>query len=78
MNRSTGLAFAALLLSLAVSADEPLHPEVAGAIDIVDAWIESVQAYDDVPGISVAFVHDQEMLFSKGYGVSNLEIRPGC
>ena len=49
------------------------HPQVRGAIGIVDAWIDSVRDYGQVPGISVGFVVDQDLVFAKGYGYSNLE-----
>ena len=49
------------------------HPQVKGAIGIVDAWIDSVRDYGQVPGISVGFVVDQDLVFAKGYGYSNLE-----
>ena len=49
------------------------HPQIKGAIDIVDAWIDSVRDYGRVPGISVGFVVDQDLVFSKGYGYSNIE-----
>ena len=66
-----------LLLTTRATADSPLaeHPEVQGALAIVDAWIDGVRDYDNVPGISVGFVADQHMLFSKGYGFSNVESR---
>ena len=48
------------------------HPEVQGALAIVDAWIDGVRDYREVPGISVGFVHDQQLVFSKGYGFANL------
>ncbi|REK10632.1 MAG: class A beta-lactamase-related serine hydrolase [Acidobacteria bacterium] len=49
------------------------HPEVQGAIAALDAWLEAVRIYDDVPGFSVGFVHDQDLIWSGGYGASNLE-----
>ncbi len=49
------------------------HPQVKGAIAVVDAWIDSVRDYGQVPGISVGFVVDQDLVFAKGYGYSNLE-----
>ena len=49
------------------------HPKVKSAIDIIDAWIDSVQVYGRVPGISAGFVVDQDLVFAKGYGCSNLE-----
>ncbi|MDJ0654861.1 MAG: serine hydrolase domain-containing protein [Xanthomonadales bacterium] len=47
------------------------HPEVRGALSAIDAWIEGTRLYDRVPGISVGIVHDQELVWHKGYGVSN-------
>ena len=48
------------------------HPEVKGALAIVDAWIDGVRDYQKVPGISVGFVVDQELIYANGYGYSNL------
>jgi len=48
------------------------HPEVRGAIAAIDAWIEGVLIYDKVPGISVGIVHDQDLIWSNGYGYSNV------
>ncbi len=47
------------------------HPEVKGAIAIVDAWIDALVDYEDVPGVSVGFVLDQDVIWSKGFGVAN-------
>lgn len=78
-----------LLLTLivgapAMSADEPVdltreellaHPEVMGAIAAIDAWVNGRQIYEKIPGISVGIVYDQELLWSSGYGYSNLETK---
>lgn len=49
------------------------HPEVAGALAAIDAWVEGNQIYGRIPGISAGIVVDQDMLWSRGYGHSNLE-----
>lgn len=49
------------------------HPDVKGAIAITDAWIEALQSYAQIPAISVGFVHDQQPIFSRGYGFANLK-----
>ena len=49
------------------------HSRIKDAIGLVDAWIDSLLDYGQVPGISVGFVVDQELIFAKGYGYSNLE-----
>jgi CubicO group peptidase (beta-lactamase class C family) len=48
------------------------HPDVKGALAITDAWIDGIRAYENVPGISVGFVFDQDLIFGKGYGFANV------
>ena len=45
-----------------------LKPEVAGAIRVLDAWIAHEVAQREQPGLSIGIVHDQELIWSKGYG----------
>jgi CubicO group peptidase (beta-lactamase class C family) len=68
----------------AVAADEPeeltreellAHPEVAGALAVLDAWIDGEKTYGRIPGISVGIVRDQDLLWSAGYGYANLEAK---
>ena len=49
------------------------HPRVKEAIHLADAWLEAVLGYERIPGISMAVVFDQELLWSKGYGYANIE-----
>jgi CubicO group peptidase (beta-lactamase class C family) len=46
-------------------------PRVTDAIDAWSAWIEYQLAINNVPGASVGVIYDQELLFAKGYGLSN-------
>ena len=65
------------------SADEPKtmlsaqelisRPNVKGALNAIDAWIEGNRIYDQIPGISVGIVYNEELVWSKGYGYANLE-----
>jgi CubicO group peptidase (beta-lactamase class C family) len=48
---------------------EPL----SDALRYIDAWLEAQQVYDQLPGISVAIVRDQELLWTKGYGYSDVK-----
>lgn len=43
------------------------------ALRLIDAWLEAQQVYDRIPGMSVGIVKDQELIWSKGYGVSDLK-----
>jgi len=49
------------------------HPEVSGALAAIDAWIDGVYMYERIPGISVGIVRGQDLLWSSGYGYSNIE-----
>jgi len=48
------------------------HPAVRGAFDLIDRWIDAHQVYERVPGISVGVVRDQDLIWHKGYGYSNV------
>ena len=56
---------------------EPLarDPAVAGAIAMLDLWIGEQLAHRDLPGLSIAVVHDQEPVWAKGYGFADLVAR---
>jgi len=47
--------------------------EVRNALKILEAWIESQMAYRQQPGLSIGIVHDQQLIWSKGYGYSDPE-----
>lgn len=49
------------------------HPEVKGALRAIDAWLEGVRIFDRLPGISAGIVHDQDLIWNRGYGYANLE-----
>ena len=51
------------------------HPEVKSAINTIDAWVDGVRIYKKIPGISVGIVRDQDLIWSKGFGYSNLETK---
>lgn len=48
------------------------HPEVADAITLLDLWIEEQLAYQQLPGLAIGIVYDQELIWSKGYGFGDL------
>lgn len=47
--------------------------EVAAAIQVLDAWIQATVAIREEPGLSIGIVHDQDLIWAKGYGVANRE-----
>ena len=43
------------------------------AIKIIEVWLDAQRDFDNLPGISVSIVSDQEMLWSGAYGMANIE-----
>ena len=68
---------ALLLMSipLLVGAEVKLReqPEVADALEVLDMWIEQQVVHRNLPGLSIAIVFDQEIVWAKGYGYSDVE-----
>jgi CubicO group peptidase (beta-lactamase class C family) len=48
-------------------------PRVAQALQLARTWLEAQRAYDQLPGLSAAVVHDQELLWSGGFGLADVE-----
>src|SRR5215469_1719404 len=69
--------FVLLFASLMQAQTSPLleKPAVAGAIQVIDAWIQANRSERGDPGLSIAIVHDQELIWAKGYGFADLEKR---
>ncbi len=66
-------ALAALLLATPLHADELAeHSRVADALTLLELWIEEQRDYREIPGLAIGIVHDQELIWAKGFGVSDL------
>ena len=50
------------------------HEPVASNIDLLSAWIESQMAYRGQPGLSIAIIRDQDIVWSKGFGHSDVAL----
>ncbi len=82
MSDRSRLAFvvAALLAPLAGGAaqDVPSGDMLADARFVeaealFEAWLDAKMAYEKIPGMSVGLVHDQELVWAKGYGYAHPE-----
>ena len=40
----------------------PQHPQFEAAIDLLEAWIEAQVAYNELPGMSMGIICDQDLL----------------
>ena len=49
------------------------NPRVKEAFDLLDIWLESEVGYKRFPGLTIAVVHDQDVIWSNGYGFANIE-----
>src|SRR5258708_8579854 len=49
--------------------------EVLGAERVVSAWIEGQIAYRGLPGVAVGVVSDQELIWSKGFGLADIKAK---
>jgi CubicO group peptidase (beta-lactamase class C family) len=68
----TALAVAPLPVGgQAAAADLADHPRVVEALRVVDVWLEAQRAYDRIPGLSAALVHDQETVWTGAYGLAH-------
>lgn len=47
-------------------------PGVVEALHLLEIWVDVQRAYEDIPGISMAIVHDQELVWSQGFGYADL------
>ena len=70
MRRLTAVLLLALPLFAADTKDKP--PTAAQAVELARLWLDAQRAYDDVPGVSAAIVHDQKVLWSGGSGHADL------
>jgi CubicO group peptidase (beta-lactamase class C family) len=49
--------------------------DVASSLRLLEAWIESHIAYRNLPGLAIGIVHDQDLIWAKGFGYANVEAK---
>jgi D-alanyl-D-alanine carboxypeptidase len=69
------LVMALVVVGPSPAGAEPLaqRPEVAAALQVLDSWIAATVATREGPGLAIGIVHDQDVLWSKGYGFADVE-----
>lgn len=72
MTRVTILVAVGAVHALGAQAPLSQHPRVLESLRLLDMWLDAEQAYERIPGLSIAVVHDQELVWSKGYGRANI------
>jgi CubicO group peptidase (beta-lactamase class C family) len=61
--------------TLAPGAGVADHPGVQGAQRLFEAWLSGQIAYRGLPGVVVGVVHDQDLVWSRGFGYADLDNR---
>jgi CubicO group peptidase (beta-lactamase class C family) len=46
---------------------------VRSALTLAEVWLDAEMAYAAIPGLSAAIVHDQEIVWSRGFGYADVE-----
>ena len=66
-----------LLVSATLSSPAAVidDPEVKGAERLFESWILGQIAYRNLPGVAVGVVHDQQLVWAKGFGYADLQSR---
>jgi CubicO group peptidase (beta-lactamase class C family) len=67
------LAIIIILPSLAGGQSFRDDPRITSALHLLELWLEAQSAYENIPGISMAVVHDQELLWAGGLGYADKE-----
>lgn len=71
--KTTLLILLVCLFSHASHGQTQTNDSLADAVRFIDAWLEAQHAYEHLPGISVGIVKDQQLIWSKGYGLSDVK-----
>ncbi|MES0324552.1 MAG: serine hydrolase [Candidatus Bathyarchaeia archaeon] len=50
-----------------------INEKAASGLRVFESWVESQMAYRGQPGLSAAVIHDQEVVWSKGFGYADVE-----
>ena len=48
-------------------------PRVRDAVALLETWVEAERAFQAIPGLSMAVVADQELVWSRGFGLAHRE-----
>jgi CubicO group peptidase (beta-lactamase class C family) len=61
-----------LATAAAASNDVKDHPRVRQAITLLNLWLDAQRDFDQIPGLSVAVVHDQDVVWQGAFGFADL------
>ncbi len=76
MKRLVKLVVVIVLFAAASSASGQTvsqHPRVKQALNLLKVWLDAQRDYDQIPGLSAAVVHNQDLIWSGGFGFADVE-----
>ncbi|MFC1556214.1 serine hydrolase domain-containing protein, partial [candidate division KSB1 bacterium] len=50
-------------------------PRVKSAVNLLEMWVQAQIDFERIAGISMSVVHDQELIWSRGFGYSDIETK---
>jgi len=62
-----------VVISTANAADDDAEKDLSNELALIESWLDGQRAYDRVPGLSAAIVHDQKLLWSGASGYADIE-----
>jgi CubicO group peptidase (beta-lactamase class C family) len=63
-----------LLAPMAVRAQSLAEdPRIESVLNLLEVWMEAQVAYEDLPGVSMGIVVDQDLIWSQGFGYADVE-----
>ncbi|MDX1647214.1 MAG: serine hydrolase domain-containing protein [Longimicrobiales bacterium] len=71
------IPFLTLVVGLTITDVGPASGQVAGdeavveALDVLEVWLDAQMAYEQIPAVSAAVVHDQELVWSAALGMAH-------
>ena len=63
----------AMAVPAANASDENAEQDLGNELALIESWLDGQRAYDRVPGLSAAIVHDQKLLWSGASGYADVE-----
>ncbi len=70
------VCLAACHVAFAAGAEDgkrPASKKFGESVYLLETWIESVLDFDRLPGMSIAVIHDQEIVYTRGFGYADVE-----
>jgi CubicO group peptidase (beta-lactamase class C family) len=70
--------FVLIICVLVIAYSTPTSAKTQDTLDVasIDAYIESHMAENQIPGLALSIVHDDEIVYTQGYGVANPDGTP--